>query len=387
MGYEALGDFSWKELLSLDACTRCGRCHDSCPAQASGWPLSPRDLILQLRETAEAPPGETGLGIGAATLWSCTTCLACVETCPIGVEHVPLIVQMRRNLVEQGDMDRNLQAVLERFARFGNSFGAPESERGNWTEGLDFEVKDARVQAVDYLWFVGDYASFDPHVRRVTQSVARIFHAAGLDFGILHDGERNAGNDIRRIGEEGLFELLSEHNSAALGGARFKRIVTTDPHSHNTLNFEYPDADYPVLHYSEVIRALIAEGRLTIKRRLDGRITYHDPCHLSRYGGLTEGPREILAGLGLTLVEMKRNRANSFCCGGGGGRIWMSGSDGAQRPADQRIEEALEIDRIEQIVVACPKCHTLCREAVTASANEARLAVKDLAEFVADAVL
>ncbi|MAF48554.1 MAG: heterodisulfide reductase-related iron-sulfur binding cluster [Rhodospirillales bacterium] len=403
MGYAGLSDFSRKELLDLDACTKCGRCHASCPAVAGGWPLSPRDVILELRENAEVALGggslfhETAtkavsgpiadIGITSQTLWSCTTCLACVEICPVGVEHIPLIVQMRRHLVEKGDMDRNLQGTLEKLARYGNSFGAPEQDRGNWTEGLGFEVKDARKTAVDFLWFVGDFASYDPIIRQTTRRAARIFDAAGLDFGILYDGERNSGNDVRRVGEEGLFQFLAEHNSSVLSEATFKTIVTADPHSYNTLKFEYPELGGSIRHYTEVISDLIKDGGLPIKKRLDGRVTYHDPCYLSRYATLTEPPREILTALGFTLVEMERNRANNFCCGAGGGRIWMSDSGSAERPSEQRIKEALEIDGIGHFAVACPKCFSMYREAVTATGNEARLQVKDIIEFVEEAVL
>jgi Fe-S oxidoreductase/nitrate reductase gamma subunit len=401
-GYASLSDFSWKELLDLDACTKCGRCHAACPARAGGWPLSPRDVILELRENAErnlrpvtllrerkskAPDHQSGaLGITAETLWSCTTCLACVETCPVGVEHVPLIVQMRRNLVEKGNMDRNLQGTLENFARCGNSFGAPESDRGKWAEDLDFKIDDARIRDVDFLWFVGDFASYDPNLRKVTQSVARVFRAAGLNFGILFDDEKNAGNDIRRVGEEGLFAYLSDHNSAVLAQAKFKRIVTTDPHSYNTLKHEYPNT-WPILHYTELINDLIEDGRLTIRRRLEGRVTYHDPCHLSRYNDVTDAPRKILTALGLELVEMRRNRANSFCCGAGGGRIWMTDRGAAERPSEQRIKEALEIDGIKQFIVACPKDFTMYREAVKATRNEERLRVSDIIELVEEATL
>ena len=289
IGYQTLGDFTWKQLLELDACTKCGRCHIACPARAGGWPLSPRDLILQLREHAEVSLGGRSLFheassrqagdalaggvIKADTLWSCTTCLACVETCPVGIEHVPLIVQMRRHLVAEGMVDRNMQSTLEKLTRYGNSFGEPERDRGKWTAGLGFPVKDARKEAVDVLWFVGDFASYDPGQRKITQSVARVFHRAGLDFGILYDGERNSGNDIRRVGEEGLYQLLAEHNGACLAHARFKEIVTTDPHSYNTLKHEYPamGATYSVRHYSEVIHDLIVDGRL-----LDNPATGHD---------------------------------------------------------------------------------------------------------------
>ncbi len=217
------------------------------------------------------------------------------------------------------------------------------------------------------------------------RSVARVFHAAGLDFGILYDGERNAGNDIRRVGEEGLFQYLCEHNSTLLSGLKFNTIVTTDPHSYNTLKHEYPEPGWTVRHYTEVISDLIADGRLTIKKKLEGRVTYHDPCHLSRYAQVTEPPRKILTALGLTPVEMTRNRANSFCCGGGGGRIWMTDTGAAERPSNQRIHEALEIDGIEQFVVACTKCFSMYREAVTATGTEFQ--VKDVIELVEEATL
>ena len=220
-GYSTLTDLTWKELLALDACTRCGRCHVVCPARAGGWPLSPRDAILELREHAEARLGgrswmrekqarpETseiaGTVLHARTLWSCTTCLACVEICPVGVEHVPLVVQMRRRLVEGGSIDRNLQRALEHIAQYGNSFGEPAQQRARWTEGLAFPIKDARSEPVDVLWFVGDYASFDPEAQVGHAAAARLFHGAGLDFGILYEDERNSGNDVRRIGEEGLY--------------------------------------------------------------------------------------------------------------------------------------------------------------------------------------
>lgn len=401
MGYEGLEDFSAIELLKLDACTKCGRCHESCPALAGGWPLSPRDVILELRETAETELGgrslfhETeraivsgpiaGSSLKSETLWSCTTCLACVDICPVGVEHVPLIVQMRRALVEKGDMNLNLQNTLEKLGSYGNSFGAPECDRGNWTEALDFDIKDARKTPVDFLWFVGDYASYDPNIRKKTQSIAKIFQAAGLDFGILYDGERNAGNDVRRVGEEGLFEYLSEHNSSVLSEAEFNKIVTTDPHSYNSLKHEYPDIDCSVQHYTEVISDLIDQGRLTIKKTLKGNVTYHDPCHLSRYNDVTEAPRKILNALGLNLVEMGRNRANSFCCGAGGGRIWMTDTGSAARPSEQRITEALEIDGIEHFVTACPKCFSMHSAAVIATGKEEQLQVKDLIDFIEEA--
>jgi Fe-S oxidoreductase len=405
-GYQRLSDFTWKELLDLDACTKCGRCHVACPARAAGAPLSPRDLILELREQAEQafggrtwlhewqerPAGDlvTGTVIRADTLWACTTCRACVEACPVGIEHVPLIVQMRRTLVADGALDANLQGVLEKLQRHGNSFGQSERNRGRWTQGLDFKVKDARREPVDFLWLVGDYAAYDPSLQPLTRGVARLFHRAGVDFGILYDAERNSGNDVRRVGEEGLFQLLAERNVAALGRAEFKELVTTDPHSYNTLRFEYPTlgAAYPVRHYTELLLELVRAGLLAPERDLRGVATYHDPCYLSRYAGITEAPRRLLALLGLAVVEMPRNRQNSFCCGAGGGRIWMTDTraPGVPTAAEQRIAEALAIPEVQYFVVACPKDVTMYRDAVKTGGFEGRIEVKEIAELVAEAV-
>ena len=335
----------------------------------------------------ESEQPDAGIMIKPATLWACTTCLACVEACPVAIEHVPLIVKMRRNLVEQGTLDRNLQGVLEKLVRYGNSFGEPQRNRAKWADVLPFKIKDARKEPVDFLWYVGDYASYHPNMQKMTRAVARVFHAAGLDFGILYDGERNAGNDVRRIGEEGLYQSLVEANLAVLAKANFNQIVTTDPHSCNTLKFEYPEfgGAWRVRHYTEVILELIDGGKLPLLRRVEGTVTYHDPCHLSRYVGVTEAPRMILEKLGLTLAEMPRNRENSFCCGAGGGRIWMTDAGTAERPSEQRIREAAAIEGVKFFVAACPKDVTMFKEAVTNTKNDARLQVKDLIEFVEEA--
>lgn len=410
MGYESLTDFTWKELLDLDACTKCGRCHIACPARAAGMPLSPRDLILELREQAERTLGGqswlhelsrradrrsiTGKVIKAETLWACTTCLACVEACPVGIEHVPLIVQMRRKLVEEGAMDANLQAVLEKISRYGNSLGQSERQRGKWVQGLPFKVKDLRKEPAEILWFVGDYASYDPSLQELTRATARVFHKAGLDFGILYDGERNSGNDVRRVGEEGLFEALVNKNLSVLQRCQFKAIVTTDPHSYNTLKNEYSEFLPPgshtwqVFHYTELLARHLETGQLPITRRLDYRATYHDPCYLARYNAVTEAARRILRSLGIELVEMSRSRENTFCCAAGGGRLWMGDTraPGVATPSEQRIAEAIALGRVDLFVVACPKDVTMYRDAVKTSGQEGRIVVKELIELVEEAL-
>jgi Fe-S oxidoreductase len=438
VGIRDLADLTWKQLVDADACTKCGRCHAACPAVASGAPLSPRDLILDIRQESDAAwsilaplaehrsdhpyggvaagtapaaapeaipglvPGSDGNGTGSAggssllagglisadTLWSCTTCLACVEACPVGIEHVPTIVGMRRSLVDQGLVSAGLQTAFTSLAKQGNSFGQSGRGRAKWTDDLPTPIVDARKQDVDWLWFVGDFASFDVRVQEATRLVARVFQAAGMDFGILYEGERNAGNDVRRAGEEGLFELLAEHNVGQLSKARFRRIVTTDPHTLNTLKFEYPDfgGDYEVWHYSQVLASLLSSGDLVRQRRVERRVTYHDPCYLARYSKVTAAPREVLAAIGADLVEMPRNGANTFCCGAGGGRIWMDDSGLAERPSEQRIREAALLQGVTDFVTACPKDLTMYTAAVKATGHDKRMVVSDLIELVAEAI-
>jgi Fe-S oxidoreductase len=413
-GYGALVDFSPLHLLQLDACTKCGRCHEACPANATGRPLSPRDVILELREHSQHPGGASGIGgllgslldgradgngftasvigedgVHVDTVWSCMQCNACVEICPVGIEQAPIINQLRRRLVEEGELDSNLQSTLEVIHKSGNSFGENKRRRGRWTQELDFEVPDARKQPVDVLWFVGDYASFDPRSQRVTRTLARLLNAAEVDFGILYDGERNSGNDVRRVGEEGLFESLAEQNIATISGCEFNRIVTTDPHSLNTLRNEYPDlgGTWNVTHHTALLLELIESGRLDVQGRLGYRVTYHDPCHLGRFQGEYDTPRRILELLGCTLVEMPRNRDNSFCCGAGGGRIWIPDKPGQERPSENRIREAIGLPDVELFVVSCPKDVTMYEDAIKTSGNAERIELRELTELIEEALV
>lgn len=387
VGVVRTDDFSWRDLLHFDACTKCGRCHEACPARATGYPLSPRDLILDLRLLAQGGGGDVAQAISADTLWACRTCGACAEICPVGVEHPIKIVKMRRALVERGEMDPILRGVLETVGNVGNSFGEPARKRGQWTRELEFPVKDARKDAVEALWFVGDFASFDPRSQTVSRIVARLFRAGGLDFGLLYEGERTAGNDIRRVGEEGLFEELSGHNTQALAGARFDWLVTTDPHSLNTLRNEYAIGEQrPVLHYSNVLADMLESGRLRVTRPLGKRVTLHDPCHLGRLNKEYDAPRRVLRAIGCDIVEMPRSRDNSFCCGAGGGRIWVPDAPGTEKPAHNRMHEAAALGGIDVFVTCCPKDLTMFEDARKGSGHEADFVVADLAELVAEAI-
>jgi Fe-S oxidoreductase/nitrate reductase gamma subunit len=402
VGYGTILDLPARYLVQLDACTKCGKCHAACPATNSGYPLSPRDLILDLREVAEGALGirhELGvpplsaptasiLGdpIRPETLWSCMQCMACVEICPVGIEHVPIINEMRRRLVEQGEMDSILQQTLESIYESGNSFGEARRKRARWTKDLDFEVKDIRKEPAEILWFVGDYASFDPRNQRVTQTLARLLRHAGVDFGILYDAERNAGCDVRRVGEEGLFKHLREENVTTISNCTFDRMLTWDPHSFHTLRNEYPalDGAGTVVHHSQFLLELLETGRLAPTRPLDYRVTYHDPCTLGRYNGVYDEPRRVLAAIGTELVEMPRNRDNSFCCGAGGGRIWMTElkRDEAPRPSEQRIDEAVALGGIDYFVVCCPKDVTMYEDAIKTSGHQGEIELRELTELV-----
>jgi len=395
-GVGAIGDFTWKQLLELEACTWCGRCQEVCPAYASGLLLSPKHLMMKLdavllRSGARhGHPGGNGALHGpvvtASELWACTTCGACAEACPVFIRQPQIIVDLRRHLVSQGAMDAMLQTALVNLARYGNSLGQSERSRARWTQALGFPVKDARREPVEFLWFTGDTAAYDPRLQEITRAVARILRAAEVDYGLLFEGEHNAGNDVRRVGEEGLFEMLLEWNRQALGQARFRQIVTTDPHTYHALKYDY-GLGHEVLHHSELLDRLITGGRLPVRRRLDLTVTYHDPCYLGRYAGVYDPPRRVLRALGVRLVEMPRNRGGSFCCGAGGGRIWMEEIPGrGERPAEQRVREAAALPGVSVLVVACPKDLVMFRDAVKTTGLEGRLAVRDLAELVNEAV-
>jgi Fe-S oxidoreductase len=401
-GYKTITDLTWKNLLHLDACTKCGRCQEACPANAVGAPLSPRDVILSLREfanktlSAKELPKEAELDIHGKdvgqvfmeTLWSCRTCLACVEICPVAVEHVPIIVQMRRNLVEAGEMEPLLEKTLQTIHKTGNSFGESKRKRAAWAKELPFEIKDARKEPVDVLWFVGDYASFDPRNQKVTQSFARLMHHAGVNFGLLFEAELNAGNDVRRVGEEGLYELLASSNIGTLQACDFASIVTTDPHSFNTIRNEYPDfgGKFEIEHYTTLVKRLIETGQVKLKKKLDYRVTFHDPCHLGRYNKGFDAPREVIKLLGCELVEMARNRDNSFCCGAGGGRIWIPDPVGIEKPSANRMKEAGQIEGLQVFVVSCPKDLTMFEDALKTSGFEGQFVVRELIELIDECI-
>jgi Fe-S oxidoreductase len=389
-GVGAIENFRWRDILDFFTCTECGRCQDVCPAYASARILSPKLLMMSLRDHLKdrgAPGTKALLGdvVSTAALWSCTTCYACDQECPLLIQRVSLIVDMRRRLVVDGLLDSELQDALANLGRYGNSFGQSERLRARWAQALEPKIKDARKEPVEYLWFLGDYASYSPALSDITVKTAQVLQNAGVDFGILYEGERNSGNDARRAGEEGLFEMLTEKNIAALSKCSFEKIITTDPHSYNTLKNEYAfngSGRHPVLHVAELLDQLIASGALNLRHDLASKVTYHDPCYLGRYNGIYDAPRRVILATGCNLIEMPRHGDRAACCGAGGGRIWMKEGEMLERPSEARVREAVSLDGVGTLVTTCPKDVNMFRDAVKTTGNEERLVVKDLIELV-----
>ncbi|WP_075937505.1 (Fe-S)-binding protein [Halosegnis longus] len=421
-GAESVDSFSWKEMLDQDACTKCGRCSSVCPAKASGRDLDPRDVILDLKQYRESVDagGETtdivadgGQVIASESMESCMSCMACMDACPVEIEHLKHFTKLNRQLTDQGDIQPSLQEVFQNVMQKGNTFGNSQRTRGDWTEDVDVDVPDAREQEVDYLWYVGDYPSYDDRNKKIAHSLARIFDAADVSFGILFDDEKYDGNDIRRVGEEFLYVELAGHHVETFDECEFDTLVTTDPHSYNTFKNEYPEVDFEefaddpmmpfdveepwnpdgeidVYHWTQVVEELIEENALGLDgTELDYTVTYHDPCHLGRYNDEYEAPRSLIRATGVDLHEMPRNRDNSYCCGGGGGGLWLEHEE-EEKPSEERLREALEDtdagSAVEKFVVACPMCMTMYEDGRKTGDFEDDIEIVDIAELVVEAI-
>ena len=393
-GAGELEDFSWTQLVSLDACTECGRCQDACPAYAADLPLSPKAVVLDLQHhmTDTLLGGDKGKGamhgdvIQADTLWSCVSCRACVEECPVMIEHIDIIVDMRRHLVGEGAVPPTARTTLMKLTNHGNVYGFPQDERAEWAEGLELAGPEEGGEEA-YLFFVGCVSSFDRRNQKIAKALVKVLRAAGVNFFILGAKERCSGDPARRYGDEFLFQQFVEENIATFEQYKVRRIITHCPHCFNTLKNEYPQfgGDYEVLHHSHIIEQLLKDGRLPLKRTLPQALTYHDSCYLGRHNRTFDAPREAFeAATGEPIREMDRSRDRSFCCGGGGGHMWMEIDVEAQRINQLRFKQALDVEA-ETIGTACPFCVTMLEDAGKVLDRE-DVEVRDFVELLSDAL-
>lgn len=404
-GVTKVTDFSWKALFDGYACTQCGRCDKNCPAWATDKPLSPKHIVNdvkdQLRQVApkllagrkwsdcSAAPADADIepvmGFEQVTpdaIWSCTTCGSCMEQCPVFIEHVPKIVALRRSQVlMESVFPAELNNLFKDLETNGNPYATAATARGRWADGLDVPLL-ADNPEVEYLYWVGCAGSFDDRNRKTSVALVRCLQAAGVSFAILGPEERCCGDAARRLGNEYLFEEMARANVELLNGYGVKKIITTCPHGYNSLKNEYPafDGRYQVIHHTELLADLLAAGRLKLQPAAGQRVVYHDSCYLGRYNQVYQPPRQALRAAGLTLVEMPRHGRLSFCCGAGGGRMWLEETLGRRINAD-RTAEALQTGA-EAIAVACPFCLTMLADGVK-DAGEQKVVVQDLAEVLA----
>lgn len=422
MGAQKLQDFTWRQLLSLDACTECGRCTDVCPAYAAGRPLSPMKLVLDLRDemhrqtgrawkgaiesngqfhpaatkngspTPQAPAGNQLVDsvINNQTLWSCVTCRACMEECPVMIEHVPLIVDMRRGLVMESRLDGHQTRLLNNLANTGNAYGFPTADRANWSQGLEVphmkEVGNAKD--LEVLYWVGCSGSYDQRNQKVSRALVKIFKAAKVKFAILGSEERCTGDPARRLGEESRFQEMVITNAEVLKKYNVTRVVAQCPHCFNTLQNEYKKfgVHLDVVHHTQFIDELVNQGRLKLHKSIRDRIAYHDPCYLGRYNGVYEAPRRTLQLLqiGDEPVEIHRHRDKAFCCGAGGSNMWYEVKDERERISNIRYKEAKETGA-KKLATGCPFCMTMFDDANRVIGEES-MQVQDVAEIVAEAL-
>jgi Fe-S oxidoreductase len=414
-GRGKIEDFTWKGMLDFATCTECGRCQSQCPAWNTGKPLSPKLVIMDLRDHlfAKAPyllgdqaepdhsdvdvlalanrplvgTAEVGGVIDPDVLWSCTTCGACVEQCPVDIEHVDHIVDMRRyQVLIEAEFPTELGTLFRNLENKGNPWGQNQSARMDWAKGLDFEVPQLATETlpdeVEYLFWIGCAGAYDDNAKRTVRATAELLHVAGVNYVVLGDGETCTGDPARRSGNEFVFQMLAQQNVEVLNTAfdgrapGRRKIVTTCPHCFNTLGREYPQLDghYEVVHHTQLLNQLVREGRLVPAPPTEGptegpAVTYHDPCYLGRHNEVYSPPRELIGASGAQLTEMPRHAERSMCCGAGGARMWM----------EERIGKRVNLDRVDEaiatgtsaIATGCPFCRVMLTDGLTTRQSEA----------------
>jgi len=408
-GAAQLEDFTWKQIFDSDACTRCGRCQDGCPAYLSGKTLSPKKVVQDLKTywleraplivaakkaaakagegaVPEMPaPGKAMVGevIDLHELWACTNCMYCMEHCSSSIEHVPKIVNMRQyKVLTEADFAPELQLTFRNMENNSNPWGVGSHLRADWAKDLGIKTM-AEDPTVEYLFYVGCAGSFDDRGKKVSAAFAKILQTAGVSFAILGTEEGCCGDSAMRGGNEYLSQALMQTNIEIMNGYGVKKIICTCPHGYNALKKDYPHfgGNYEVYHHTEIIANLIAAGKITLKKPIDGLFTYHDSCFLGRYNNIYDQPRKILTAIpGMKLAEMDRKLDKSFCCGAGGARMWMEEHDG-ERINNMRTDQAMATNATN-IAVACPFCLTMLTDGIKAREKEEKMTSLDIAEVV-----
>ncbi len=402
VGAGRIEDFSWKQLLDLATCTECGRCQSQCPAWNTGKPLSPKLVIMDLRDNLFASADRVMANNKAAgvevdtlvptvidpdVLWSCTTCGACVEQCPVDIEHVDTIVDMRRyEVLIESRFPTEASTMLRNIENQGDPWGLGSSKRTDWTDALDFDVpviSGTIPDDVEYLYWVGCAGALDERARKATQATARMLHRAGVSFGILGPKESCTGDPARRLGNEYLYQEQARTNIETLEGAAAKKVIASCPHCFNTLSNEYPDlgSNFEVIHHSQLLGHLVSAGKITPGSGYQGTVTYHDPCYLGRHNRVFDEPRSVIDAIpGANQVEMRRCREKGFCCGAGGARMWLEENIG-KRVNMERTDEALSTGA-DVVSTACPYCMIMLDDAVRANAKEDDVRVLDVSQLL-----
>ena len=396
-GLGTRGDISWKGLLDMTSCTECGRCQSQCPAWHTDKPLSPKLLIMAMRDHAMAKVVETENLVGEKApieldvLWSCTSCGACVEECPVDIEHVDHIVNMRRfQVLVESEFPAELGGTFRNLEKAGNPWGANKQDREGWIAECDFPVKVVSGELpedVEYLFWVGCAGAYEERAKKTTKAVAELLHMAGVNFAVLGKRETCTGDPARRSGNEFLYQILSQENIATFNetfGGRpkgKKKVVVTCPHCFTTIGRDYAQSGFELemLHHTQLLNTLIKEGRLKPSpHKSDKKLTFHDPCYLGRHNQIYAPPRELLEASGCDVEEMPRNKERSFCCGGGGGRMWMEEKIGTRINLN-RVDEAIDTGA-EEVAVACPFCRVMVGDGMVARQSDVE--VLDVAQIL-----